>query len=147
MRWRTEPMARRMAASMSALRILVAWILLAALPLQGLAAASMLACGQASHAALAQDAGHDHAAHGDAAVDPAHMGSPHDQHHAAGGGGDGDGSSDAHGCPVCAACNLVALYAAPTLGTQAIPPAVPAADGPVRVATRVEPKPDKPPRA
>ena len=54
---------------MSLLRLLVVWLVMAVLPLQGIAAGSMLFCGQAAHPAASQQAGHDHASH-----DHAHAG-------------------------------------------------------------------------
>ena len=64
-------------ASMSRFRLLLAWLVLAALPLQGFAATSMLLCGleQAGHSHAAAPvrgaAAHDHSAHGHATADHA----------------------------------------------------------------------------
>ena len=49
---------------MSLLRLVTVWLFMAVLPLQGMAAASMLFCGQAGHAVASAHGGHDHAAHG-----------------------------------------------------------------------------------
>lgn len=124
---------------MPRLRLLLAWLLMAALPLQGFAGAAMLLCGDVPvhHAAatVAMDqAGHDHSAH----TQP-----------------DAQDQADAkqlpsalHACAICAACcHAVAI----TLAEPAVllPPApspllqgalVPMHSQPARV-------PDKPPRA
>ncbi|MGE4243641.1 hypothetical protein [Ramlibacter sp.] len=52
---------------MSIVRLVVAWLLMAALPLQGLAAASMLFCGPGVPAAVAGVDAADHHGHGHAA--------------------------------------------------------------------------------
>jgi hypothetical protein len=58
---------------MSIVRTLVLCLLALALPLQGLAAATMLHCGPSHHARMASaPAAHDHAAHGHGAVAGAH---------------------------------------------------------------------------
>lgn len=127
---------------MSLVRLVIAWLVMAALPLQGMAAASMLFCGEAGHAAVAHEAGHDHASHhhdGDEHVvaDTAH----HDEAQAT-------TVADDHACPVCAACcNLVALTPAPTLNLDAASPIARPLPGPSRVLTRATLVPDKPPRA
>lgn len=141
---------------MSLLRLVIAWLVMAALPLQGLAAASMLFCDQATHATASQQVGHDHASHGHAQA--GHDRDAQDHHgpadaeaspsadpgeHAAGSLVD-----DGHGCPICASCcNLVAASETPTLMADASPPAGLPAQGDARVSTRHEPQPDKPPRA
>ena len=145
---------------MSILRLIVAWLVMAALPMQGIAAASMLFCDQATHSTAAEKAlgGHDHAAHGHGDHDAA---SSHGDHHAsadqgsnievAQAGHDGGKTSpvaDDHACPICASCcNLVALSETPTLGLDSARPAPPPLQGPSRVSTREAPTPDKPPRA
>ncbi|MDP3762270.1 MAG: hypothetical protein Q8R01_17330 [Ramlibacter sp.] len=137
-------------------RLLLAWLLLAALPLQGWAAATMLFCGPAQRAAVVAKAPphgeavshHDmHAAHHD-------MQAVHAQHHMdtghAGSAGDGaqpvaDGS---HTCGVCAAC----CHGVALAQTQQWPAASPAPRADlieplVAVVARPSPVPDKPPRA
>lgn len=128
---------------MSILRLVVAWLVMAALPMQGIAAASMLFCDQAAHSTAQQQASHDHASHDHG----------HDQDHAAHGHDGDDGAQasplgDDHACPICASCcNLLALSDAPTLSLDSARPAPPPLQGPARVATREAPAPDKPPRA
>ena len=127
---------------MSIFRLLVAWLVLAALPLQGMAAASMLYCDQAA-AAVAAAAVHEE--HAD--PDPGHhQAAAHDGHstgHAdAAGAGHGD-----HKCPICALCQVVAI--------PETTPVLPWADSPsaelpqprVLALTRAPPRPAKPPRA
>ena len=129
---------------MSIFRLLVAWLVLAALPLQGLAGASMLFCDQAGAAVAAAGAhdghaDHDHGHHQVAAQD-GQEGHAADQHGAGSGHGD-------HQCPICALCQVVAI--------PETTPIVPSADAPsaelpqprVLALTRAPPRPDKPPRA
>ena len=88
------------------LRLVVAWLLAAALPLQGSVAASMALCGthgEGAPAARQVHAGHEgHEGHG--ASDAATTASPgHD--HAAGHDGNDPATGHAAGkCSVCAAC-------------------------------------------
>lgn len=132
---------------MSLLRLFVAWIVMAALPLQGLAAASMLFCGAAPAASSAQadhhgaDAGH----HGHAAV-PAHDHAAGDHHGTS--GGDQDAAEAGHSCPICASCcQLVVLGSFGALPQLSSAPAVEPSAPPARVSTRAASVPDKPPRA
>ncbi|HVE53550.1 MAG TPA: hypothetical protein VNB23_09225 [Ramlibacter sp.] len=144
---------------MSTLRLVIAWLVMAALPLQGIAAASMLFCDQAAHLTVSQPSGHDHAAHG--------HGETHDQaSHSHGGDectqpdsklsephedavqGGSVTVDDGHACPICASCcNLVALSEAPTPTLDGAAPMSPLPQGAARVLTRHAPTPDKPPRA
>lgn len=133
---------------MSLVRLVIAWFVMAALPLQGMAAAAMLFCGEAGHAAVAHEPGHGHD----------HAGRDHASHHE-----DGDhvvaatmqhdeaqasASADDHACPICAACcNLVALTPAPTLNLGQDSPIARPSPGTSRVLTRATLVPDKPPRA
>ncbi len=115
---------------------------MAALPLQGIAAASMLFCGQAAHASAQQPAGHDAGGHGVAGHE--HEGHQHEGH----AGHDEGASGDTHACPICASCcNLVALSEAPTLSLGPSGPLRPPLQDASRVLTREAPAPDKPPRA
>ena len=127
---------------MSLVRLVIAWLVLAALPLQGMAAASMLFCGEAGHAALAHEPSDDHASHhhdGDEHVVADRANHDDAQASAATGG---------HACPVCAACcNLVALAPAPRLHLDEASPIARPLPGTPRVLTRVTLVPDKPPRA
>jgi hypothetical protein len=135
---------------MSILRLAIAWLVMAALPLQGIAAASMLFCEQAGHATVSQSSAHDHASHGHGDDDSAKA-----EHSAKQGAQQTDDSQgisgladDGHACPICASCcNLVALTEAPILSFAADSPKAQPLQGPARVSTRHAPTPDKPPRA
>lgn len=137
-------------------RLILAWLLLAALPLQGWAAATMLFCGPAQRGAVVAKAHSpaDATSHHD--MDTAHhdMQAGHAQHHVAPGdvGSAADGSQAAadgsHTCGVCAACcQGVAL--AQTQHWPYVPVASGAdiAEPLVAVIARPSPVPDKPPRA
>ncbi len=148
---------------MPLLRLVLAWLVLAALPLQGFAAASMLFCGQAAHG-VAQprtaphQEGHDHAAHSQGAGHDS-MAAAHAGHHESDAGpastnlaAHGDAATaaggDGHACPICASCcNLLAITEAPTLGVHSVAPLPPPREGPSPVITREASAPDKPPRA
>ena len=135
---------------MSRIRFLLAWLLMAAIPLQGLAAASMLYCGMGmAHAPVqgqvavstgtAVSGGHDHSQHGHAA--PAKV--------VKAAGDTAKKLPDAaHKCPVCASCcNLVAITEFPLLAIMA-PASQAELDEPfVLIHARPLPVPDKPPRA
>lgn len=127
---------------MSFFRLLVAWLVLAALPLQGMAAASMLFCDQvtaaAAHAAVHEEhADHEHGHH-QASAHEGHAADPEDT------GASGHGG---HKCPICALCQLAAI--------PETTPVLPWADSRsadlpqprVPALTRAPPRPDKPPRA
>ena len=129
------------------LRILFAWLLMAALPMQGFAAASMLFCGMGAqhHSAPAADAPHDHAAMlGQSAVAHAHTEATGATHGAL----PNTQNNKQHKCSICAACcNGAAL-----IGLQqslAVSPAAQAelAEPLVLIHTIPSPVPDKPPRA
>lgn len=156
-----------MFAMLARLRLILTWLLLAALPLQGIAAASMALCQPqaASRQAVnlpegapdfaptrgihqAHDghghSGHDHAWHevgaGHLAATAGDDGTP--AHH------DGLQADADHRCSACAMCgHALGLAGVPiTLEVQAAPQDL--VTGPAqRVETRVAPIPDKPPRA
>ncbi|MEJ5989084.1 hypothetical protein WG902_03720 [Ramlibacter sp. PS3R-8] len=145
---------------MSVLRLVIAWLVMATLPLQGFAAASMLFCDQAAHAtgSQSQPHGHDHAAHGygeahdhashlhasDAGVQPDSKLSQAQGETAQAGSGTVD---DGHGCPICASCcNLVALSETFTPSLDVATPMSQPLQEAARVFTRHAPTPDKPPR-
>lgn len=162
---------------MSRLRLLFAWLLMAAVPMQGFAAASMLYCGtaEAQHgwvqvqpmaAAHMRDApvvgsrsAHDHAAH--AYVQPdrtaiVHAATGHVVSAAsepvAGArqapGADQPSPDGAHKCSVCAACcNSAAIFEVPHVVAMAPGPQAEPAEPFVRIHARATPVPDKPPRA
>lgn len=137
---------------MSRFRLLLAWLMMAALPLQGWAAASMLYCSPAQRAAVAQApeaAGHGHhdmhlahheasaGHHADADADPA----PPE-----GAGSTADASS--HTCGVCASCcHGVALAQTQRWDTAPPVPAADIAEPLIAVLARPSTVPDKPPRA
>ena len=136
---------------MSVLRLVITWIVMAVLPLQGFAAASMLMCGQgaASMAAVhEQHAGHDQH-HGSGVPDADSHGHAHAAHGLVQDKAQSHAQADSsHACDICASCcHTVALSEAPSLLPSAD---VPSADLPqpqLRLPTRVSPRPDKPPRA
>jgi hypothetical protein len=141
---------------MSIVRLVIAWLVMAALPLQGLAAGSMLFCDQASHSTAAPGERHDHAAHEHApGAQAAHEHAIHADDMASrlsqqddGAQADHAQAQSGHACPICASCcNLVALSETPTLSVGGASPMAPPLQGPARVVTRVAPAPDKPPRA
>lgn len=137
---------------MSRFRLFLAWLLLAALPLQGWAAASMLYCAPAQRTAV-------HAkAQGPVTASPQDMHAGHDdmgsvqhaQHHAEdSASGDTVAAADGagHTCGVCAACcHGVALAQTQHWATALPPPAAHIAEPLVAVLARPSPVPDKPPR-
>lgn len=159
---------------MSIVRLIVTWLVMAALPLQGLAAASMLFCDQANHSTISErQAAHDHGSHGhghghqasSSASGQQDAGHDHASHDHGGQGGLGDAGPDMqgkhsaqsadkgstvddHACPICASCcNLVALSEPLSLGSAADLPTAQPLHEPARVITRDSPTPDKPPRA
>jgi hypothetical protein len=128
----------------TALRSLVVWLLLLALPYQGLAAARMLPCAQPLHPAVA--AAHAPAgagAHGAASACPMHAApAAHAAHLDA-------GRDHGHGGGACAACCIgVAPAPTPILPLALGPPdfiAIPFNAGPM---TSVDPTlPERPPRS
>ena len=152
--WRAVPCGRMPTAMSFFVRLFVAWLIVAALPLQGIASASMLLCGQppAAEAAVHEDAaahadhhGHAHASHAlpdeadaqpalAAAADESQASASHDHH--------------GHSCSICASCCHVLAM------TETVAPLVPSelpsaalAQPSAPVTTRASPLPDKPPRA
>ena len=127
---------------MSIFRLLVAWLLMAALPLQGLAAATMLHCDQAI-AAVAAAAHEDHGAHADHGHHQAEAPDGHAADHA-----DAATASDAdHKCPICALCQVMAVPQSTPILPWADPPSAELPQPCVPALTRAPPRPDKPPRA
>lgn len=128
------------------IRLLFAWLVLAAIPLQGFAAASMLFCGMGTrHEAVATVgvqvamAGHqDHSAHAHATAVKVVKAA----------GGKAALPDSSHKCGVCAACchsaaiteTVAVLAIAPLPHVKAIAPLV-------AIQPPVSPVPDKPPRA
>ncbi len=137
---------------MSTLRLIVAWLVMAAVPLQGLAAASMLFCDQGAVAAAAvhqEHAGHDHHhAYGhEAGADSAWQ--AHDSAQQAHGSKapSGEQADADHACPICASCcQVVALSEAPSISAPADSPSAHLPQPRVPALTRASPRHDKPPR-
>jgi len=137
---------------MSAIRILFAWLLLTALPLQGFAAATTLLCGPAHHGPVAAAAAgshhgsaddHDHG-HEHAQSAALHADDPASDAEAAPLSANGAG----HSCNLCsAACHGVGLASQPTRVELASAPPVPLTEPFQRFDSRPAPVPDKPPRA
>lgn len=138
---------------MSRFRLFLAWLIVAAIPLQGLAASSMLFCGMGGHHAPAQVA----SAQADpvSSADVAVAGHDHSKHsHAAEGqakkAGDAAGKKlpDAsHKCGVCASCcHSVAIAEFPELVVFAPLPQAELAEPFVLIHARPSQVPDKPPR-
>ncbi len=131
---------------MSRIRLLLAWLVLAAIPLQGFAAASMLFCGMGSgHQPAPQvqaQAGehHDHASHGHGHVVAEKAAQPAD--------GQAQLPDASHKCGVCAACShSVAITQTPRVLALAPPPQAQASEPFVLIHPRPSTVPDKPPRA
>jgi hypothetical protein len=140
---------------MSRFRSLLVWLVMAAIPLQGLAAASMLFCGMGAHHAPAQQAAAApsvHASHAESASG-SHDHSKHshdaevqaDKTQDASGGKLPDAS---HKCGVCASCcSSVAIAEFPQLVAFAPAPQAELAEPFLLILARPSPVPDKPPRA
>jgi hypothetical protein len=130
------------------LRILFAWLLMAAIPLQGFAAASMLFCGkgaqQQGYAATqvaADSTHHDHAMHG-------HAGGGHHQAKSADTAPAEAPAATSHKCSVCSACcNSMAIIGTGPILAIAPAPQSELAEPLVLIQTLPSPVPDKPPRA
>jgi hypothetical protein len=131
-------------STMSRIRILFAWLVLAALPLQGFAAATMLFCGlgegPAAQVAVVASSHEDHAAHGHVHVAKAKSNKS--------GEGKQQLPDPSHKCGACAACCPGAAVAstARVLAVADLPQAE-AADPFVRIDPLPSTVPDKPPRA
>jgi hypothetical protein len=140
---------------MSRFRTLLAWLIMAAIPLQGVAAASMLFCGMGSHHAPSQQASlmkqapvqvadkatgeHDHATHSHAAAEQVKKTADTS----------GVKLPDAlHKCGVCASCcHSIAIAEFPALVAFAPAPQADLVEPFVLIQARPSPVPDKPPRA
>jgi hypothetical protein len=119
------------------LRVLLAWLMLAAIPLQGFAAASMLFCTAATHDVQASAT----------LGDPAHASHVHAG--AAGAKAQVTSISDgAHPCSLCASCcHSVAITEVPSIVALVSAPQAETVDSFVPMLSRPSPVPDKPPRA
>lgn len=118
------------------IRVALMWVLLAALPLQGFAAASMLGCGPNHHRASVT-----------APTEAAAPGSDAVHHHTA--SGDHDHADKAGSkCSVCAACCVgAALPAAALVFAAAAPPEVPTTLLWMGAVGFLTDGPDRPPRS
>ena len=153
---------------MTRFRVFLAWLLLLALPLQGLAAASMAVCQKVQERDAVQqqhgEKGHGFAhakAHGNhgnashhAAVHPdadTDADAAHDHEQASSHAHDGTASAQDpadHRCVVCgAACHAVAIASTPVQVMPESAPRVLRAEDFLRVHSRPAAVPDKPPRA
>jgi hypothetical protein len=138
---------------MSRFRLFLAWLIVAAIPLQGLAASSMLFCGMGQHHAPTQPVAPQ--ADMDARGNTASAGHDHSKHsHVSDGQAkktDNAGKKlpgTAHKCAVCASCcNIVAITEFPTLVAFAPVPQAELAEPFVLIHARPSQVPDKPPRA
>ncbi len=140
---------------MARLRLFVAWLMFAALPLQATASAAMWLCQNlpattaAAGAHSTGPAGHppaDHAGHG-LGHDLGAGAHPASAHHGAPVDGDG-ASAEGHRCASCAFCgHVLAQPVEPAHLAPADSPQSPARAPVAAVATRGLPVPDKPPRA
>lgn len=137
------------------LRLFFVWLLMAAIPMQGFAAASMLFCGGVTDHALVQTSAasqslpdshqahaevkHEHASH-DHGMSGSHESVSPDTKHGA--------PETGHKCSICAACcNSVAIIGMDFAIAAAPAPQAELAEPFVLIAARATPVPDKPPRA
>ena len=137
------------------LRLLLAWLLMAAIPMQGFAAASMLFCGMGTAHVQAQVGDASPASsHQHSMQEPAHH--AHSAHSHADTGSHGNttlgakqGVPDAgHKCSICAACcNSVAIVGLELVIASVPAPQAELAEPIVLILARATPVPDKPPRA
>jgi hypothetical protein len=136
---------------MTRFRLFLACLLLATLPLQGLAAATMLYCGHAAKVqAGVSQAGHDqHApAHAAAAAEHEHAGHSHAAVESGASSAAADLPDSRHKCGACAACcHSVALIETPHILPVSAALSAPWVETFVPVHSRPSPVPDKPPRA
>ncbi len=126
------------------LRILFAWLLIAAVPMQGLAAASMLFCGMGAQqlGTVQTSAPHDHATMHGLTV------SVEQGHAQAADPTPGAAPDTGHKCSICAACcSGAALVGVDYVVAMAPAPQVKLAEPFVLIYALATPVPDKPPRA
>jgi hypothetical protein len=134
------------------LRMFLAWLLLLAIPLQGLAAASMSYCGPTAKAQAQQTQAahehHDHDMQGQSGATNDHAKHHHQAVSDTGEQTSGTVLPDAgHKCSICAACcNAVAITETPQVPTFSAAPQIIWAEPLVLAYSRPTPVPDKPPR-
>lgn len=121
------------------LRLLLAWILMGAVPVQGFAAGSMLLCAAATHEVAAQAGAqlqHDRTTH------------THDAGYVAKKSTGKAAVADAqHQCSLCAACcHSVGITQLASMGQASTAPQADLADPFVLIVSHAPPLPDKPPR-
>lgn len=127
---------------MSRFRLFLVWLVMAAIPLQGMAAASMLFCGMGEHPSSARSAvsDHDHSKHSHAGQAQQVEKTAHDR--------SVNLPDTGHKCAVCASCcNSVAITEFPPLAAFEPVPQAELAEPFVLIDARPSPVPDKPPRA
>ncbi len=150
-----------MSSMSSRLRLIITWLLLASLPWQGAVAASMVMCQPVTqsasvlpetqqrvspHAGHEGHAGHTGHAHGPAqpAVDPGDLQSAGLDDAA----GHGLQSDAGHHCAACSMCSHALALTTTVHAFDSAPAPQDLVPGvPLRLASRVAPIPDKPPRA
>jgi hypothetical protein len=127
---------------MARLWVLLTWLVMAALPVQGFAAASMLFCAAATHDANVEStqavtsSQHARTGHIDAADSAAKQAQGFDI------------SDAAHQCGLCASCcHSVAITEVPSIVALTTAPRAEMADPFAPMPSRASPVPDKPPRA
>ena len=127
------------------LRVLFAWLLMAALPMQGFAAASMLFCGMGvkhQHTIQASEP-HDHVA-----MQGYARGVEHGHAQASDPTPPVTSTDTGHKCSICAACcNVAALVGLDYVVAMALAPQVELTEPFVLIHALATPVPDKPPRA
>lgn len=132
-------------------RVLLVWLLMAAVPLQGWAAASMLFCGSAGQHSTTQavEAGHGASDASEGASNVGHDHSAHDHAQVQKPSGSTGQSTDVgHKCAACAACcHGVAMTAFPEVIAFGPLPQSELSEPFVVIDARPSPVPDKPPRA
>jgi hypothetical protein len=141
------------------LRLFLLWLVMAALPLQGWAAATMLYCGPAQKSAAHANVHAQQAASHHHEMQDQMLGEHHDvhaalaQHHvdaddAAGSEGAQPVADTPHTCGVCATCcHGVALAQTPQWPSITAAPGADLVEPLLFVLARPSPVPDKPPRA
>ncbi len=136
------------------LRLLLAWFLMAAIPMQGFAAASMLFCGMGTEHVLAQVGDVSPALHQHSIQETSHHAHSSHSHadtesHGNTTPGAKQGVPDAgHTCSICAACcNSVAIVGLELVIASVPAPQAELAEPIVLILARATPVPDKPPRA
>ena len=128
-------------------RLLLAWLVMAAIPLQGLAATSALMCGPGVHGGGVQTANVQHG-HGDGQQAQAEHSHATQVEQKTGDDADQAAAAVPHKCGVCAfCCHSVAIAEMPRLVAVTPAPQTAWAEPSVMIHSRAAQVPDKPPRA